>query len=298
MLPYQANHNPTPNNSHTDKWHEAVLEQRHLKTDKKTQGSDTINDEFSPRKLITILPSYHPPPELLVHRVHQENEPQLSIPPETILDFMHIPATKYDTPKSSMVVRKIIHMHQYAKDTIQGDTGANCSATNNISLLWKYWPLTKPIPIVTYQGQDESTVHNFEPVGTGIIKMIVDDTTVNWLTLYTPNSTGNIISPDCNMMDNGHIHKFLQSGSQNGKGHLQLINSDGKTVAKVKLKRQRDGLWYTDSPVQMPPPTLNDTSLVTKMQLSNLPQLYTNSIHWTLPNRQGNTPQHQKEQRQ
>jgi hypothetical protein len=88
-----------------------------------------------------------------------------------------------------MVVRKIIRMHWYAKDAIQGDTGANCSATNNISLLWNFRPLSKTIPIVTYQGQDERTVNNFEAAGTGIIKMIVDDTTVNWLTLYTPNST-------------------------------------------------------------------------------------------------------------
>jgi hypothetical protein len=78
-----------------------------------------------------------------------------------------------------MVVQKIIRMHWYAKGAIQGDTGANCSATNNISLLWNYQPLTKPIPIVTYQGQDNSTTNNFEAIGTGIIKMIADETTVN-----------------------------------------------------------------------------------------------------------------------
>jgi hypothetical protein len=170
-----------------------------------------------------------------------------------------------------MVVRKIIRMHWYTKDAIQGDTGANCSATNNISLLWNYRPLNKPIPIVTYQGQDKRTVNNFEAVGTGIIKMIVDDTTVDWLTLYTPNSTGTIISPDPYMMDNGHIHEFLQSGSRNGKGHLQFINSDRKTVAKVKMKRQCDSLWYTDSPVLMPPPTLANTSSVTDADLESTP---------------------------
>jgi hypothetical protein len=241
-------------------------------------------------KLLSILPSYHPPPELLVHQVHQENKPQLSTSPEINLDFTHIPATKYDTPKSSMAIRKIIRMNRYAKDAIQGDTGANCSATNNISLLWDYWPLTKPTPIVTYQGQDKRTVNNFEAVGTGIIKMIVDDTTVNSLTLYTPNSTGTIISSDRYMMDNGHIHEFLLSGSHNGKGHLQFINSGGKTVAKVKMKRQCKGLWYTDIPVLVPPPTLANTSSVTDADLESNPITQTQYIgHFpsdkaTLPN--------------
>jgi hypothetical protein len=65
--------------------------------------------------------------------------------------------------------------------------------------------------------------------------------------------------------------EFQQSGSRNGKGHLRFINSDGKTVAKVKMKRQRDGLWYTDSPVLMPPPTLANTSSVTDADLESTP---------------------------
>jgi hypothetical protein len=265
-------HNPTYNNNNTDEWHDAVLELGHLQTDQPPiQGSDTNNDGLPPRKLISILPSYHPPPELRVHQVHQENKPQFSLLPEINLDLTHIPATEYDTPKSSMVVRKIICIHWYAKYATQGDTGANCSATNNISLLWNYWPLNKPIPIVTYQGQDKCTVINFEAVGTGIIKMIVDDTTVNWLTLHTPNSTGTIISPDRYMMDNGHIHVFLQSGSRDGKGHLQFINSDGKTVAKVKMKRQRGGLWYTESPLLLSPPTLTNKSSLTDANLESTP---------------------------
>jgi hypothetical protein len=77
----------------------AVLELGHLQTDQTIQGSDMNNDGFPTRKQISILPSYHLPPELLVHRVHQENKPQLSLPPEINLGFTHILATKYDTPK-------------------------------------------------------------------------------------------------------------------------------------------------------------------------------------------------------
>jgi hypothetical protein len=125
-------------------------------------------------------------------------------------------------------------MHCLAQDAMQGDTGANCSATKNLSLLWNYQPLNNPIPNITYQGKYHDETTDFQAIGMGIIKMIVDNTTIDWLTLYTPNSTGTIISPDPNMMDNGHVEEFLQSGSQHGKGYLGFINNKGTSIAKVR----------------------------------------------------------------
>jgi hypothetical protein len=142
-----------------------------------------LKNNSSPPTLISILPSYHPPP--LTNQVRQQYTPTLTLPPELNLNFTHIPTTDTDTPQSHPTIQKTICMHRYAKDAIQRDTGGNCSAANNLLLLWNYQPLDKPIPIVTYQGQDSTTSNNLEAVGTGIIKMIVGDTTVNWLTLYT-----------------------------------------------------------------------------------------------------------------
>jgi hypothetical protein len=188
--------------------------------------------------------------------------PSLTLPPEVLIDLTYI-LPDDDIPLQTLpTLRKTIRLHRLAKDAIQGDTGANCSATNNRTLLWDYKPLETPIPITTYQDQNNTMTTQFEAIGTGIIKMIVDDTTIDWLTLYTPNSTGTIISPDRFMMDNGHVQEFLQSGMRNGTGYLQFVNSDGKTFAKVNMKRQRDGLWYTDSPVLLPPSDVQPSAVL------------------------------------
>jgi hypothetical protein len=145
---------------------------------------------------------------------HQTN---LSLPPEINMDLTYISKDNTINTQPFPILQKTIRMQRLARDAIQGNSGANCSATNNRSLLWNYQSLEQPILIVTYQGKDKAIPNNFEAIGTGIIKMIVDDTTINWLTLYTPNSTGTIISPDRYMMDNGHVDEFLQSGTRNGK---------------------------------------------------------------------------------
>jgi hypothetical protein len=83
--------------------------------------------------------------------------------------------------------------------------------------------------------------------------MIIDNTTMEWLTLYTPNTTGTIISPDRYMMDNGHIDEFLQSGQLNSHGYIRFTSKENKSIAKVKMRRQKDGLWNPNSPVLLPP---------------------------------------------
>jgi hypothetical protein len=184
--------------------------------------------------------------------------------PEIHVDTTYIPTDDEPLLHSLPTLRKTINIQvqRFKSDNIQGDTGANCSATNNKNLLWNFKTLPKPIPIVTYQGTDNPTTDNFEATGTGIIKMIIDDTIMEWLALYTPNSTGTIISPDRYMMDNGQVEEFIQSGKRNGQGYIRFTNKEQKTVAKVKMKRRKDGLWYTDTPVLMPPPTPTSPDLV------------------------------------
>jgi hypothetical protein len=190
-----------------------------------------------------------------MNQTTKPTHPTLSLPPEIQLQPIYIPPTTSTPQQSLPTLRKTINMQmqRFADDSIQGDTGANCSATNNKNLLWNYQPLTRPIPIVTYQGTDNTISNTFEAVGMGTIKMIVEDMTMDWLALYTPNSTGTIISPDRYMMDNGHVDEFLQSGKRNGKGYIRFLTKDNKTIAKVKMKRKKDGLWYTDMPVLIPP---------------------------------------------
>jgi hypothetical protein len=152
----------------------------------------------------------------------------------------------------TMRINKTRRIQRIVKGGIQGDTGANCSATNDKSLLWDYKELEQPIPIITYNDESEEK-HSFEATGTGIIKMIVQDTTMNWLALYTPTSTGTIISPDRYMMDNIQVHEFQQTGKRDGKGYIQFTDTNGHLLSQLDMKRSRDGLWYVENPLLLPP---------------------------------------------
>jgi hypothetical protein len=108
--------------------------------------------------------------------------------------------TRNPTEKSKIIdphiIRKMHPARMMLKDQLQSNTGANCGATNDISILWYYKILSRPIPITTYS--DESTNEpSCVAIGTGIRNSIANDSTItNWTMLHTPGSTGTILLPD------------------------------------------------------------------------------------------------------
>ena len=96
--------------------------------------------------------------------------------------------------------------------TLQGDSGANMGATNDKSLLWNYRTFSQPIKVETY---DKSTTTDtpIEAPGMGIIKIIDDNGNVmDWSTLYTPNSSGTILSPQRYMREQKYT-SWTQEGN-------------------------------------------------------------------------------------
>ena len=161
--------------------------------------------------------------------------------------------------------RKIAQVQMDLKDTfsicnvlkkqlthqLQGDTGANCGATNDITLLWDYRRLTTPIPITTYDGSENSRCL---ATGVGVLKIISNDnTTMSWMMLHTPGTTGTILSPDRYMMDNIDVYSFHHHGNKSGSGAISFQNRKGKDVATITMNRRRDGLWFTENYVLIPP---------------------------------------------
>lgn len=145
-------------------------------------------------------------------------------------------------------------MESSKRHHVQGDTGANVSATNDITILWNFQPLTKPINITTYDGNETSPC---QAVGRGIIKIVANDNSVlEFEALYIPNSTGTIISPDHFMQSRKDIESFTHFGSKLGCGHMQFGDVHGCTVTCIGVIR-RDGLWYTSNKiVENPHPML------------------------------------------
>jgi hypothetical protein len=121
------------------------------------------------------------------------------------------------------IIRKLHHARVVFKDQLQGDTGTNCGATNEASILWHYRLLTTPIPITTY-SKDKTEEASCVAIGTGIIKIVANDNTVSeWTMLHTPRSTGTILSPDQYMHDHSEISEFNHNGRKDSHGKNNFL---------------------------------------------------------------------------
>jgi hypothetical protein len=138
---------------------------------------------------------------------------------------------------------------------LQGDSGANCSATNLKEIFWDYRTLTKPIPITTYNKDKTETLDKFQAIGTGIIKVIDNNQDImHFIALHTPLSSGTIISPDRYATDNQHgLKKWIQEGEPaTGKGMMTYLDHQNTPISQVNMRRSRYGLWYVNNPILIP----------------------------------------------
>ena len=183
--------------------------------------------------------------------------PQLIIvPPVHITEQTKtLPHTNtYRSTQSCMHIKRLnTPIQLIMPHTIQGDTGANCSATNLKHILWNYKHLEHPINIETYS--DQQGENTCQAIGTGIIRIIADnDTTMHWTALYIPKSTGTVLSPDKYVSDNkDNIYKFVHEGCTNGHGTIQFHDKQHRDITTIQMNRRKDGLWFTKNPILLPP---------------------------------------------
>ena len=150
------------------------------------------------------------------------------------------------------IIRKLHHARVVFKDQLQGDTGANCGATNEASILWHYRLLMTPIPITTY-SEDKTEEASCVAIGTGIIKIVANDNTVSeWTMLHTPGSTGTILSPDRYMHDHSKISEFNHNGRKDNHGKISFRDAQNRVITEIDMRRRKDGLWFTTNPILLP----------------------------------------------
>jgi hypothetical protein len=124
---------------------------------------------------------------------HRTNK--IHIPPEIHISQVHIQPTDTLIPLETLprFIPKTIKLNILDGTTLQGDSGANCSATKLKEILWDYRTLPKPIPITTYNKDKTETLDIFQAIGTGIIKVINNNQDImHFIALHTPLSTGTI----------------------------------------------------------------------------------------------------------
>jgi hypothetical protein len=96
---------------------------------------------------------------------------------------------------------------------LQGDSGANCTATDREELLWQVQYFKAPLQVKTFDGEhnDDGEHRTIEAIGAGILKMVDNSNHImDCYCLLIPHSAGTAMSLDKFMRDNRDIVKFQQ----------------------------------------------------------------------------------------
>ena len=139
---------------------------------------------------------------------------------------------------------------------LQGDSGANCTATDKKELLWEIKYFATPIQVKTFdrESNEEQGEHRtIQAIGAGILKMVDDNNHIvmDYYCLLIPNSTGTVISLDKFMRDDRSIVKFQQVGTVYGTGCMKLYDNRDQEINTVTME-ERNGLWYASNPILIP----------------------------------------------
>jgi hypothetical protein len=126
----------------------------------------------------------------------------------------------------------------------QGDTGANCSATDTIDTIHNYVEFETPQEVGVFS--DDKTGSTLQALGEGVIKIISDQGSImNWTVLYTPNSSGTVLSPDnYHTTHNSKLFAFYHLGTNNG-GKIGFLDHNKHEVESIQMKRTDNGEWLT-----------------------------------------------------
>ena len=75
--------------------------------------------------------------------------------------------------------------------------------------------------------------------------MISDQgTTMRWETVYTPNGSGTVLSPDNYLFNQpNEIFEFQQCGNRIHNGNISFLDKNGRIIESIKLKRNNNGQW-------------------------------------------------------
>ena len=100
---------------------------------------------------------------------------------------------------------------------LQGDTGANTSTTDNLALLHYFQPFYIPEEVGVFLNNNDSLdIVTLKATRTGYIYVLSDQgTTMRWETVYTPNGSRTVLSPD-NYLNNSteNYYSFQYCGNR------------------------------------------------------------------------------------
>jgi hypothetical protein len=130
----------------------------------------------------------------------------------------------------------------------QGDTGANCSATDTIDIIHNYVEFETPQEVGVFS--DDKTGSTLQALGEGVIKIISGQGSImNWTVLYTPNSSGTVLSPDnYHTTHSSKLFTFYHLGTNNG-GKIGFLDHNKRKVESIQMERTDNGEWLTTNQI-------------------------------------------------
>ena len=120
----------------------------------------------------------------------------------------------------------------------QGDTGANVSATKDMSIIHNYFEYDSPAEISVFSDESKTDIVSLVVVGQGIMKIISNQGSVmNWSVLYPHSSTGTVLSPDYYQQSNiSYYYSFYHSGNSNCNGKIGFLDDNKREVESIQIK--------------------------------------------------------------
>jgi hypothetical protein len=130
----------------------------------------------------------------------------------------------------------------------QGDTGANCSATDTIDIIHNYVEFETPLEVGVFS--DDKTGSTLQALGEGVIKIISDQGSImNSTVLYTPNSSGTVLlSDNYHTTHNSKLFAFCHLGTNNGE-KIGILDHNNREVESIQMKRTDNGEWLTTNQI-------------------------------------------------
>lgn len=156
---------------------------------------------------------------------------------ETNTDGPNIYFNSKPTNMQTGIVQKVVFPVAY-----QSDSGANRNVTNRKSLLLNYKPLNS-YTVSSINANDDGGI---KCIGEGDMIIRTDDNRIIMIhALYTPESSGTIISPNAIVRQYKHVYSgwIVETNCEERYGTLRLLCKNGIQSDNFQLYENND-LWY------------------------------------------------------
>ena len=120
-----------------------------------------------------------------------------------------------------------------------------------MSIIHNYFEYDSPAEVSVFLDKSKTDVVSLKAFGQGILKIIPDQgSVINLSVLYTPFTTGTVLSPDHYHQSNISCYfTFYHSSNSNCNGKIEFLDNNKRKVEYIQMKRSHNSEWMTTNQV-------------------------------------------------